>query len=86
MADSILQFDGISKSFFGVRALEEVTFALAKGHLLGLIGENGAGKTTLMNILAGVFVPDSGAMRLRGVAYAPRRPADATAAQKPLRA
>jgi ribose transport system ATP-binding protein len=80
MPDSILQFDGISRSFFGVRALEDVTFSLPRGHLLGLIGENGAGKTTLMNILAGVLSPDRGIMRLRAADYAPRRPAEATAA------
>lgn len=80
MPDSILQFDGISKSFFGVRALEDVSLSLPQGHLLGLIGENGAGKTTLMNILGGVLAPDSGRMRLRAADYAPRRPADATEA------
>lgn len=80
MSEIILQFDGISRSFFGVPALQDVTFALPQGRLLGLIGENGAGKTTLMNILAGVLPPDSGKMRLRAVDYAPRRPADATAA------
>ncbi len=80
MPDNILQFDGISRSFFGVRALDDVSFSLPKGHLLGLIGENGAGKTTLMNILGGVLAPDSGRMRLRAVDYAPRRPAEATAA------
>ncbi len=76
----ILQFDGISKGFFGVAALEDVSFSLVKGHLLGLIGENGAGKTTLMNILGGVLAPDCGTMRLRAADYTPRRPADATQA------
>jgi len=80
MPDNILQFDGISRSFFGVRALENVSFSLPGGHLLGLIGENGAGKTTLMNILGGVLTADSGTMTLRAADYAPRRPADATAA------
>ncbi len=80
MPESTLQFDGISKSFFGIRALEDVSLALPKGHLLGLIGENGAGKTTLMNILGGVLAPDSGTMKLRAADYTPRRPADATAA------
>jgi len=80
MLENILQFDGISKSFFGVRALEDVSFSLPGSHLLGLIGENGAGKTTLMNILGGVLAPDSGRMRLRTADYAPRRPADATGA------
>ncbi|HSV99588.1 MAG TPA: sugar ABC transporter ATP-binding protein [Sedimentisphaerales bacterium] len=80
MTETILQFDGVSKSFFGVHALHDVTFSLPKGHLLGLIGENGAGKTTLMNILGGVLRPDGGAMRLRGRDYGPRNPAEATEA------
>jgi ribose transport system ATP-binding protein len=80
MAGNILQFDGISKSFFGVHALEDVTFALAEGSLLGLIGENGAGKTTLMNILGGVLPPDRGRMALRAQPYSPRNPAQATEA------
>ena len=80
MLESILQFDGISKRFFGVAALEDVSFSLPDGHLLGLIGENGAGKTTLMNILGGVLAPDTGRMTLRAADYAPRRPADATQA------
>jgi len=78
MSETILQFDGISKSFFAVHALQDVTFALPKGHLLGLIGENGAGKTTLMNILGGVLRPDRGGMRLGGTAYSPRNPGEAT--------
>jgi ABC-type sugar transport system ATPase subunit len=57
-----------------------VSFPLPKGHLLGLIGENGAGKTTLTNVLGGVLAPDSGMMKLRSADYAPRRPAEATAA------
>ena len=80
MTDSILPFAGISRSFFGVQALEDVSFSLRRGRLLGLIGENGAGKTTLMNILGGVLTADSGTMTLRAGKYAPRRPADATEA------
>ncbi len=80
MPENILHFDGISRSFFGVQALRNVTFALPQGHLLGLIGENGAGKTTLMNILGGVLRPESGTMRLWGTNYAPRNPAEATKA------
>jgi len=80
MAETILQFDGVSKSFFGVHALHDVTFSLPKGHLLGLIGENGAGKSTQMNILGGVVRPDSGGMTLRGQDYSPRNPSEATEA------
>ncbi len=80
MPENIVQFDGISKSFFGVHALRDVTFALPGGHLLGLVGENGAGKTTLMNVLGGVLRPDGGAMKLRDADYAPRNPFEATEA------
>ncbi len=80
MPEPILHFDRISKSFFGVPALCDVTFALPQGHVVGLIGENGAGKTTLMNILGGVLAPDHGTMTLRGAGYAPRNPAQATRA------
>ena len=51
---------GISKSFPGVRALDDVTFACAKGEVHALCGENGAGKSTLMKILGGAYQPDSG--------------------------
>jgi len=80
MPELLLQFEGISKSFFGVHALQDIAFVLPKGHLLGLIGENGAGKSTLMNILGGVLQPDRGGMRLRGQDYSPRNPAEATEA------
>jgi ribose transport system ATP-binding protein len=80
MGDVILQFDGITKTFGGVHALKDVTFALPRGRLLGLIGENGAGKTTLMNILGGVIRQDEGTMHLNGEDYSPENPAEATKA------
>jgi len=78
MAGWALEFDGISKSFFGVRALNKVSISVEEGHTLGLIGENGAGKSTLMNVLGGVSAPDEGQMRLFGREYQPASPADAT--------
>ena len=62
----LLNMQGISKDFPGVKALEEVDFSLDKGEILILIGENGAGKSTLMKILAGVYKPDSGSIRIEG--------------------
>ena len=56
----------ISKSFPGVQALDKADFVVRKGSLNALLGENGAGKSTLMNILAGVFPPDSGSILLGG--------------------
>jgi ABC-type sugar transport system ATPase subunit len=57
---SSLRMENISKSFPGVKALENIYLDLHKGEVLVLIGENGAGKSTLMKILSGVYSPDSG--------------------------
>ncbi len=65
--DVILLASGITKSFPGVRALDGVSLELRPGRLRALLGENGAGKSTLMNILAGVFPPDAGSLRIDGV-------------------
>ncbi len=62
----LLQAEGISKSFPGVLALNQVQLEIRSGQLTALLGENGAGKSTLMNILAGVFQPDQGEIRLQG--------------------
>ncbi|MEK7677190.1 MAG: ATP-binding cassette domain-containing protein [Verrucomicrobiota bacterium] len=74
----MIEFAGISKGFTGVPVLRDVSFAVAAGHTLGLVGENGAGKSTLMNILGGNLLPDAGQMRLNGQPYAPRNPQAAT--------
>ncbi len=80
MGGTILEYDKIEKSFFGVRVLRGVSFTLAEGHILGLVGENGAGKSTLMNILGGVIPLDAGRMLLGGEEYSPRAgPAEARA-------
>jgi ribose transport system ATP-binding protein len=55
-----LRMENISKSFPGVKALENIYLDIHKGEVLVLIGENGAGKSTLMKILSGVYSPDSG--------------------------
>lgn len=75
-----LTLDGLSKGFFGVPAVSDVSIDIEKGRILALIGENGAGKTTLMNLIGGVLVPDAGRMTRAGLPYAPSGPADAAAA------
>ncbi|MBK8933604.1 MAG: sugar ABC transporter ATP-binding protein [Chloroflexi bacterium] len=62
----ILRMSGISKSFPGVKALQEVHFEVARGEIHALVGENGAGKSTLMKILTGAYRPDSGQIAWHG--------------------
>ncbi|MCM3114243.1 sugar ABC transporter ATP-binding protein [Neobacillus sp. MER 74] len=61
-----LEMKGISKSFPGVKALDNVSLFVRKGAVHALMGENGAGKSTLMKILAGIYKPDSGELFLKG--------------------
>jgi len=62
----LLEMRGVSKSFPGVQALQEVSLTLGRGEVLALLGENGAGKSTLMKILGGAHRPDAGEIRLDG--------------------
>ncbi len=66
MGDVILTMEGISKTFPGVRALDNVAFELQKGEVHALVGENGAGKSTLMKVLAGVYAKDAGRILYKG--------------------
>ncbi|WP_426292067.1 sugar ABC transporter ATP-binding protein [Dyadobacter endophyticus] len=66
MSDYILRIKGISKSFSGVKALDNIHFDLIKGEVHALMGENGAGKSTFMKILIGLVAPDSGEVLLEG--------------------
>jgi branched-chain amino acid transport system ATP-binding protein len=63
---SALVARGLFKSYGGVRALHDVSFAVAAGELVALIGPNGAGKTTCFNILGGQLPPDAGEVELYG--------------------
>jgi len=81
----LLKMEKISKSFPGVRALDEVDLEVYEGEVLALVGENGAGKTTLMEILnphpapTGFYKQDSGRIFLRGEEIRPRNPSEAQA-------
>jgi ABC-type sugar transport system ATPase subunit len=61
-----LEIKNVSKSFAGMRAVSNVTFAVAPGEVVSLAGENGAGKSTIKNIVGGLLRPDSGEIRLFG--------------------
>ena len=62
----ILEFQNISKSFVGVKALSDVSFSVREGEVHALLGENGAGKSTLMKILSGAYMKDAGKVFLDG--------------------
>ncbi len=62
----LIAIDGVSKRFTGTQALDDVSFAVARGEVHALIGENGAGKSTLIKILGGVHAPDSGTIAIAG--------------------
>jgi branched-chain amino acid transport system ATP-binding protein len=63
----LLEIDGLSIAFEGLRALEGVSFTVREGEILGLIGPNGAGKSTLLNCVSGVHRPTGGAVRYQGL-------------------
>ena len=65
-SNTLIEFVGIGKDFPGVKALEDIRFGIKKGEVHAIVGENGAGKSTLMNILAGIYQPDSGHLKIRG--------------------
>jgi len=65
-AEIILEARGLSKSFGGIVAAENLDFVLKKGTITALVGPNGAGKTTVFNLLTGAIRPDAGSVWLRG--------------------
>jgi ribose transport system ATP-binding protein len=65
-SNTVLEISHISKSFPGVKALDDISFSLAEGEILGLVGENGAGKSTMVKIISGVYQPDEGEVIYRG--------------------
>ena len=65
-ADYLLEVDNVRKEFPGVVALDNVNLRIRRGTVHALMGENGAGKSTLMKIIAGVYQPDTGEIRLKG--------------------
>ena len=64
----LLLVENVSRSFGGVRAVDDVTFAVKRGQIRGLIGPNGAGKSTLMNLISGVLSIDRGNVVFEGAA------------------
>jgi ribose transport system ATP-binding protein len=66
MNDHILEINGVSKSFPGVKALDNINVKIKKGEVHALVGENGAGKTTLIRLISGIYKVDSGTILYDG--------------------
>jgi branched-chain amino acid transport system ATP-binding protein len=74
----ILEIQGLTKFFGGLRAVNEFALTLRSGDLAGLIGPNGAGKTTVFNMISGLYVPTRGDIRFRGASTASLEPYEIT--------
>jgi ABC-type sugar transport system ATPase subunit len=74
---ALLNARGLAKSYAGYRVLDDVTFGVARGEAVAVVGENGAGKSTLAKILAGAIRPDTGDIFLEGERLALQSPRDA---------
>jgi len=68
-----LKINNLSRSFGGLRALDDISLEVQPGEILGVIGPNGAGKTTLFNVIAGTHRPSAGTVSLDGIALAGKR-------------
>ena len=74
----LLELDTVQMRFGGVTALDDVSFHVDQGEILGLIGPNGAGKTTVFNVVTGVYRPTAGVVRFDGRTLRKERRSDIT--------
>lgn len=73
IGDDLVQVQNLTVKFGGLVALDDVSFTIKRGEILGLIGPNGAGKTTCFNAMTGVYKPSSGKVLLEGHSIGGRR-------------
>ena len=74
MSEPLLEVDGISLSFKGVKAITDVSFKVEEGELYAIIGPNGAGKTSIFNSISQVYRPQEGDIRWKGRSIMGQRP------------
>lgn len=79
MSEPLLVLDNIKKNFGAIEALKGISFSIAKGEVVALLGDNGAGKSTLVKIIAGGHEASSGRMLFEGAEYRARTPAEGKA-------
>ena len=77
MKKALIELKGISKNFAGVKALQNVDLTIYEGETRCLAGENGCGKSTLIKIIAGVYVPNGGTIRIDGKEFSRLTPQQA---------
>jgi ABC-type sugar transport system ATPase subunit len=75
-AENIIEMRGITKTFGGIHALNEVDLELRRGEIMGIVGDNGAGKSTLMKVLSGAYTADAGEIWVNGKKAHIRNPQD----------
>ena len=76
MKENAIEIRNLTKSFGSIKANNKVCLEVKEGEILALLGENGSGKTTLMNMLSGIYFPDSGEILVHGKEVTIRSPKD----------
>src|SRR5512137_877618 len=74
MTEPLLQVNGVTKCFGGLTAVNNVSFQVQPGEIVGLLGPNGAGKTTLFNVISGYYAPTSGSITFKGQDISAKQP------------
>ncbi|MDY3030297.1 MAG: ATP-binding cassette domain-containing protein [Clostridia bacterium] len=67
MTEKAIEVSGLCKSYGDKKVLDNVTFSIDKGSMVGFLGPNGAGKSTTMNIITGYISPDGGSIKICGI-------------------
>jgi D-xylose transport system ATP-binding protein len=79
VAEPLISFRSVSKTYGAVQALDDVTFSINAGEVVALVGDNGAGKSTLVKVMSGTIVPDTAEILFEGTPVRIQHPNDATA-------